>query len=319
MQHNFRPPVATDFSLCRDMLWEGDAYPAAMRERLPDLWRQLYREGRMVFTVFEDMARIGNERVRGFGSTVFIGDAFADELMAARKPGVCLRVYEDLLSGDSLVLGPQAVALANAGAGLNLLMLDVAIFTRDLGHPEARPLLALSAEAFAYEHKGFNIRSLQREVFGADIAGFMHAGGATIVSDYRDVLDGIDTLPASHHPFMLSVRRDTVGRTDGSLVSNLFVWQPPRFGFSRAEQKMLLLALRGADDHRLAEQSNLSHETIKKRWNTVHAKARAANPDWFGETTGATRGVEKRRTLLDYLRNHKEELRPYAPLAAKPR
>lgn len=312
MQHNFRPPVSADFALCRDMLWEGDAYPAAVRDLLPGLWQRLYREGRMVFTVFEDMERMGSERLRGFGATVFVGDAFADEVAAARRPGVFLRVYEDALAGDTLVLSPQAIARANAGAGLNLLMLDLAIFTRDLGHPEARPLLALSAEAFAYEHKGYNIRCLQREVFGADIAGFMQAGGATIVSDYRDVLDDIDALPATRHPFVLSVRRDAVGSTDGSLVSNLFVWQPPRFGFSGAEQKMLLLALRGADDQRLAVESKLSRETIKKRWSMVYSKVHTINPEWFELSDDGHRGVEKRRTLLDYLRNHKEELRPYA-------
>jgi hypothetical protein len=60
---------------------------------------------------------------------------------------------------------------------------------------------------------------------------------------------------------------------------------------------------------------------VKKLWRLVHQRALDAMPHLFdeaGASDGGTRGPEKRRTLLQYLRQHPEELRPYsAPREAR--
>jgi hypothetical protein len=55
---------------------------------------------------------------------------------------------------------------------------------------------------------------------------------------------------------------------------------------------------------------------IKKTWATAYARVGRAAPFLVPpESSSGLRGQEKRRYLLDYVRTHLEELRPYAPSA----
>src|SRR5262249_33408080 len=103
-----------------------------------------------------------------------------------------------------------------------------------------------------------------------------------------------------------------------SWVSRLFVWSRPRFDFSPAEQRTLVLALRGCRDSDIAQLSHVSISTVKKRWDSILERVVGIAPQVFSNTRTAhlpegRRGPEKRRHLLQYLEFHREELRPYDP------
>jgi hypothetical protein len=55
--------------------------------------------------------------------------------------------------------------------------------------------------------------------------------------------------------------------------------------------------------------------TVKGRWPQIYARVAAASPALLPEPDPAAsevaRGREKRRSLLDYLLRHPEELRPH--------
>lgn len=59
-----------------------------------------------------------------------------------------------------------------------------------------------------------------------------------------------------------------------------------------------------------------SPNTVKKLWQSIYARVEAVDPRVLnpngvaGDEDPRTRGPEKRRHLLDYLRYHLEELRP---------
>lgn len=60
---------------------------------------------------------------------------------------------------------------------------------------------------------------------------------------------------------------------------------------------------------------------MKKLWRQVHQRAQDAMPGLFGASDPVAsreggRGPEKRRVLLQYLRQHPEELRPYSASVA---
>jgi len=114
-------------------------------------------------------------------------------------------------------------------------------------------------------------------------------------------------------PHVVGLTRELEFDRPGSLVARLFYYHAPRFGFSRSEQRLLALALGGSTDDELAEQLGVSRSCIKKRWLSMYRRASLDStmkdsipPDG----RSSERGREKRRRLLQYVRERPEELRP---------
>ena len=76
------------------------------------------------------------------------------------------------------------------------------------------------------------------------------------------------------------------GRDDSwttSWVGTLFDYQPPRFGFSRSEQRLLHAALAGESgtDNELSESLGVSLPTIKKMWLSIYRRVNDRQPKRF--------------------------------------
>jgi DNA-binding CsgD family transcriptional regulator len=116
-------------------------------------------------------------------------------------------------------------------------------------------------------------------------------------------------------PELYGLSREEAGRLlPGSPVRDAFQFTPPRFRFTAAERRMLRLAVTQLTDEQVGEELGISLHGLKKLWRSVHERALDAMPHLFDDSSSAeagTRGPEKRRTLLQYLRQHPEELRPY--------
>jgi hypothetical protein len=74
-----------------------------------------------------------------------------------------------------------------------------------------------------------------------------------------------------------------------------------------------LLALLGDTDQRIAARLGISADAVKQAWRGIVSAAqeltgRDARPEVDGP---AVRGSEHRRGVLEYLRQHMEELRPW--------
>ena len=109
-------------------------------------------------------------------------------------------------------------------------------------------------------------------------------------------------------------RTDPESQSIGTTVSFLFRDTEPRFGFSLTEQRLLHGCLLDSTDALSAVDR--SPNTVKKLWQSIYARVEAVDPRVLnpngvaGDQDPLTRGPEKRRHLLDYLRYHLEELRP---------
>jgi DNA-binding NarL/FixJ family response regulator len=95
----------------------------------------------------------------------------------------------------------------------------------------------------------------------------------------------------------------------------VFDYHPPILRFSPSEQRLLTFALSGVTDEQLAEALGISVSGVKKMWISIHRRVEASMPDLIPESHSRevptnSRGKEKRRRLLAYLRDHPEELRP---------
>jgi DNA-binding CsgD family transcriptional regulator len=116
-------------------------------------------------------------------------------------------------------------------------------------------------------------------------------------------------------PHVAGITREMALQQFGSWISSLFRYEPPRFRFSRSEQRLLLSAMAGGTDEELAGQLSISLSTVKKTWLSVYDRVAACLPELVPRKASAgpdlsTRGRDKKQHLIVYLREHPEELRP---------
>jgi hypothetical protein len=104
-----------------------------------------------------------------------------------------------------------------------------------------------------------------------------------------------------------------LGSRVGYWVASLFVHATPRFALRPSEQRLLLAALRGGTDEALAAELRVSLSAVKKTWVLIYERVSAYLPDFSSDRKPngmIERGKEKKQRLLNYLREHPEELRP---------
>jgi hypothetical protein len=97
------------------------------------------------------------------------------------------------------------------------------------------------------------------------------------------------------------------------MAAHIFHMAEPRLGLTPAEQRVVLRALLGESDRRIAEALHLSTETVRSAWDSAYGRIARVVPAVFeGDVVEHTgRGAEKRRLAVEYLRQHLHELRPH--------
>jgi len=100
-------------------------------------------------------------------------------------------------------------------------------------------------------------------------------------------------------------------------MGSLFLYQAPRCGFRPSEQRVLLAALRGGTDKELADDLGISLATVKKHWLSIYSRVSthlpALLPNRGATVEEGSRGREKKQHIIEYVREHPEELRPASP------
>jgi hypothetical protein len=117
----------------------------------------------------------------------------------------------------------------------------------------------------------------------------------------------------------VGLRKEEAFANPGSRLSSFFVRMPPRFHFNRSEQLLLQHALMGETSDELAASLCISPWTVKKRWHAIYERVADVDrelllPPVANSPDATSRGAERRRHLLHYLRQHLEELRPFEPM-----
>lgn len=315
MHVTYRPATVEDVEDCFHLLPAGFRCGPELRSRLPDLWRQWLRDGDLQMTALEDGERPAGQRLVAFGSSAFITDSFAAELRAGQlPPSPATHLAQCHLAGKSPILHTEAVRRANSGIGLNVLVLHIGWDESVLTPAEARWVKSKLIEAFFFTHGGYQIKELLQEVYSEEEMHRALAAGALLRTDYSRFFDnGLLPVPPPLRPYLIGTSRAEA--QDGSNIAPVFFYTPPRIFFKPWEQDLLRRALLGKCDVGIAEDLHVSPSAIQKRWHSIYERATAVAPELFPSAamTGQwsqTRGAEKRRHLLAYLRHHPEELRP---------
>ena len=94
-------------------------------------------------------------------------------------------------------------------------------------------------------------------------------------------------------------------------------------GLRSTDQELLLAALKGFTDPELASELGLTEEAVKRRWAALFSRVEESMPELFSslrarsctQSSSQQRGPQKRHRILAYVRDHPEELRPYASVS----
>lgn len=311
----FRAGRSDDIEPSLNLLRDDDGFCAddEVWAAMPDLLRRGLADGSLIFQVFESTTSSGVHEMVAFRISAFVAPGFAQQFADQPFPYVSARVWDCLARADSPLLNRKQVAKANAQANLHLGVLHWCLRNRNPQNPETLAVLALVPAAWQAVHGGYHVESIAfYEVYGPAHGAVMRNIGyqqlAFKQSTHR--LNGVET---SNLPACFSVHRDQVLLGAAALMGvSMFQASQPRFGLSPAQQRMVLVALEGAADRQLATELSIAYDSVRKAWESIYRRIEdvdaAVLPD--SGTDGNHRGVEKRRHVLEYLRQHLEELRP---------
>ena len=297
---------------------------AARLEGLPGLLRQLIGE-EILQGVAVDYVRDGDPELElaAFGLSAFIPKSCADAYFAAPAPHFAFTLLARALQGERVFLTYDEIADANDAQGLTLFPMFWLQRTSDPADPEAHILLGLGEKTFWERHRGYRLDRILKEVpavlaeafIGGGFKEQCRFGAGTPLGAFPDCALQEDSI-------MFSVTRAEVeAHWPPSVVGQLFACQEPRCGFTRAEQQVLIRAADGLTDAKIAASLGISPAAVALRWRSIYGRiegcVRALLP-LEGEETNGARGQEKRRTVVAFISEHPEELRPFARTRGTP-
>jgi DNA-binding CsgD family transcriptional regulator len=312
MRHRFC--TAVDLKECVTLLPAGFRPSARVRDGLIGIWRSLLSRQAINFSVVEDLEAPAGNRIRAFGCTVFMQPGFVGEFLSAPAPCLSGVIYERMLDGRSPILPGDQWGEMNSAAGLDLVILHFGC--RDAIETAAgRRTLVTANTCFHYLHDGFRLRTLLQEVYGQQEAAYMRAGGFVLHRAFEPA--DVAQPGASHSDLQPHLFRATLEDVPpGHPLMLLFRAAAPRFFFSRAERRVLQLALLGATDVEAARYLGVSRDAVKRAWTAIYDRVARVSPllvDGIAESPkDGHRGTERKRHLLSYLQQHLEEVRPWA-------
>lgn len=285
-------------------------YGVSIRD-LPRVWEGLLGQEAFRAIVLEETQDHLKPTKIGVGVSTFISDDFLQSIKTPPFSWVYPELIRRIASGKSPLLSDKQIREANANGGLNLLVWEGTV--RDESRAE---VLIAVLSAFLEQHRGFLLKEFITH--GNSIGrleGILRTGGQ-LLNEHAQYVDRLQKplLEIFESPHYVGVTREVALSRLGSWVGLVFMHEPARFGFRPSEQRLLLTALRGGTDSELSDELGISLSAVKKTWLLIYDRVSGHLPGFSSNRDhleGATeRGKEKKQRLLNYLRDHPEELRP---------
>jgi hypothetical protein len=292
-------------------------------ELLSEAWlRVLSYEAKVAISIFDEENPCGPFLY--FGITVFLRDDFVSEMKKAPLCWVGSTLARRIVRGESPVLSDLELREANSHGGLNLVCWGGLVRP---GYETNQELHRYMMRVFIEEHQGFLFKEIfSEQLESRDRLSFtLKTGGRLwdpVAGSFNSSSDSAleqDLNEIVNKPHLVGTTRELEqerqGNWSGSWVGALFDYHPPIIGFSRREQDLLRSALAGTTDEDLAGILGTSLPAVKKMWVSIYRRVgdrlrRLISDPIQLDTPANSRGRERRRSLLAYLRDHPEELRP---------
>jgi hypothetical protein len=293
-------------------------YPETSRRILSNMWRTLLSNGAMQLFLVEDRAKPVGSQVVSFSAFVFVTDEFCSEARSTLPPYLGVELARRSLSRKLPVLNREQVARANAGDGLNATICFEGWAQDGFSSEQFLAIREKQSEAFHLALRGYRVKEFLTDPIGGETLQWMLDAGAHLRRDYSNYF-GKNRLPepeSSQRPSLVGLTKEEALTHPGSNIASLFIYTAPRFHFNRSQRVLLQHALMGETCEKLATSLSLSPWTVKKRWHAIYDRVMDVDSELLPPSIAygahaSSRGVERRRRLLNYLRQHLEELRPY--------
>ena len=286
---------------------------------LREMWEALLSIGAMQLFLVEDRAQPVGSRVVSFKAVVFATDEFCSQARSTLPPYLGVELARRYLSQRLPLLNHKQVARANASDGLNIVMCFEGWAHDGFSSEQVLAIREKQNEALHLALRGYRIKEFLTDPIGEETSQWMFDAGARVRRDYSNYFRThcLRKLESSQRPCLLGLTKEEALAHPGGNIAGLFVYTPPRFHFSRSEQVLLQHALMGETCEMLAASLSISPWTVKKRWHAIYDRVTDVDKDLLLPPVAygahVSRGAERRRELLNYLRQHLEELRPYEP------
>ena len=238
---------------------------------------------------------------------------------SGQSPRVNVQATHPMPDGSWPLLTRPEVARANAGGGLNGLFTRWCRADTLLGPAEQREVGRSMHDAGMTLTRGYQFKELLIQSYGEAVHEQALRAGFLDRDCYDGYCHGLPPRP-DDLPVLMGLTREEACRMEGYVMCHYFIYNRPRFGFTRRQQDLLCLCLRLQDssDNHLAETMRMSVSAVKNLWPLIYARVMGVDADLLPLTdVDKARGLEKRRWLMQYLREHPEELRPYRPRGGK--
>jgi DNA-binding CsgD family transcriptional regulator len=294
---------AAELSACLDLQPACIGDGLVGREAALRVWSELGASPAFHANVIESERPGMARRLVGCGIGVFVEADFVDRELKTPQPGLNSRIIASIARSESVVLDYAAIAAGNAGSGLDFVNL-YGTWREDVPDgdelAEVQTLLGTSfVEAFA----GYRFNRVLKEAIGRSRIELARA-----TRTYRLIAE----FP-EHDSALAVVSPASAREAPYSLASRLYRYQVPVLRLRPAEQSLLNAALDGKTDAELSAALGLSVEAVKKRWLSIFGRIDQYRPEILAgsDVDGARRGPQKRHRVVAYIRNHREELRPF--------
>jgi DNA-binding CsgD family transcriptional regulator len=282
-----------------------------VRQSLRALLTQLICSPACTLTVFEEV-NLSGMHVVSFAGGIFLRDGFIDEYLAAPYPGLLSAVLVALLDGRPALATEDEIRRLNSADGLIIAVFPIPYGRREWDDQQVQELRNLAPQALMRDIGGYRLRAIYYEVFTDEAARYVHAGGYKLLNDFSGRA-GTGSLDNDCRPRMLRLTRADIPPGAMSMATQMFDPPQVRLGLTPAEQRVALGGLRGASDRSIAATLGLSTETVRSNWRSIYQRLThvLAEVETSAHEPGdASRGLEKRRVAIEYLRQNMHELRP---------
>jgi hypothetical protein len=294
------------------------------------MWRALLSKGAMHLFLVEDRVRSLGLKIVSFSAILFVIDEFCSKARSTLPPYLGVQMVRQYASGELPVLDREEVARGNTCNGLNVVMCFEGWARDGLSAEQFLMVREKQWEACHLGLSGYRIKEFLADAIGRETSQWMLDAGARLRRDYSDYFgkDPVLKPESAQRPWLVGLTKEEAFAHPGSNLAGLFIYTPPRFRFNRSQQKLLQHALLGETSEQIAASLCVSSWTVKKRWHAIYDRVADIDSELLPSPVAhgvhvSSRGAERSRHLLNYLRQHLEELRPFvripssAPLKAR--
>lgn len=307
MPFHFRPLSGADLPICLPLHPGRIGHELLGIEKAISLWQSFAGHPAFHARTIEDSA---TRRIAGYGAAVFVRREFVAAEIARPQPLLNARLLLSIQEGNSPLLSWNEIARDNAAGQLNLVILSSAEDRRNLSPGQCLEVQCALALSFVDLFRGYRMeRFLSEAVNADDVALCQSVGPFRLISRYESFFAAHPESAVNRDRGLFRVDHASNAASPGSAAMHCFIHREPKLRFGRLEQELLLAALRDRTDAGIAAALNLSPAAVKRRWARAFEIASAGG--LFEASAGPTRGPSKRDLLVDYVKDHPEELRPY--------